>query len=359
MTYAIAAAGTGGHVYPGLAVGEALVDMGIPVGEVLFVGGDRLEATVYPEAGFPFLGVETRGLSRQMSFANLALPLVVARAVKRLRIEFRRRRVAAVLGLGGYVTVPSGLAARWAGASLALAEQNAEAGLANRVMAPFSSRVFGSFPTTEGLGAAEWVGNPLRRSFMDFDRSRLRPVARERWGLDPELPTLGVFGGSLGAGAINQAVTAMVPNWENEPIQVLHLAGRGFEEVEPAARVSGRPWVVLDFCDEMNLFYAACDLVVARAGGSVAELTATSTPSVLVPGGFGSGGHQRANAAVLAQAGAAVVVDEDDLDDLDGVVASLLHQPGRLQAMADATRRLARPDAAAVVAGALVELAAS
>lgn len=359
MSYAIAAAGTGGHVYPGLAVGEALVDMGIPPGEVLYVGGDRLEATVYPEAGFPFLGVELRGLSRQMSLANLGIPVVVARAVRQLRAEFRRRGVAAVLGLGGYVTVPAGLAARTAGAPLAVAEQNAEAGLANRVMARLARRVFGSFPTTARLPQAEWVGNPLRRGFMDFDRARLRPQAHQKWGLDPDQPVLGVFGGSLGAGAINQAVVEMVGGWTDQEIQVLHLAGRGFDEVAEAARVSGRRWVVLDFCDEMDLFYAACDLVVARAGGSVAELTATSSPSVLVPGGFGSGGHQRANATALAQWGASVVVEEDRLDTLEGVVASLLDNPERLRAMGEATEDLARPDAAAVVAGALVELAAS
>lgn len=357
MTFAIAAAGTGGHVYPGLAVGEALVEQGVEPSDILYVGGDRLEATVYPAAGFPFLSVELRGLARRLTLANLAIPRVVLRAVGAIHAELRHRRVRAVLGMGGYVTVPVGLAARRAGAALAISEQNAEAGLANRVASRLARRVFGSFPHTGGLPRAEWVGNPIRGRLADFDRERLRPPALARWELDPGLPVLGVFGGSLGAGVVNQAVVALVENWEGPSLQVLHLAGRGFEEVRARARVSPGRWVVLDFCDEMDSFYAACDMVVARAGGSVAELTATSTPAVLIPGGFGSGRHQEANAAVLEAAGCAVVVDEGNIDRLGPVVRDLASNAERRREMAQAAVRLARPEAATAVARALCEMA--
>lgn len=356
MTFAIAAAGTGGHVYPGLAVGEALVELGVPPADILYVGGDRMEATVYPEAGFPFLGVELRGLQRRLTLTNLGIPRVVLAARDRIAAELGRRRVRAVLGLGGYVTVPAGMAARRVGAAFAVSEQNAEAGLANRLMARRAGRVFGAFPRTRGLPAAEWVGNPIRRSLAEFDRRVRAGPARRRWDLPPESFVLGVFGGSLGASVINRAVIGMLGRWQGPPLAVLHLAGRGYEEVAAAARVSPHCWRVLEFSDEMDSFYAACDLVVARAGGSVAELTATATPAILVPGVFGSGRHQVANAGILAAAGAAVVVSEGELSNLGAVVASLADDPSRRRRMAEAATSLARPGAATTLARAMIEL---
>lgn len=355
-SFAIAAAGTGGHVYPGLAVGEALVAAGIPRSAVLYVGGSRLEAEVYPDAGFPFLQVELRGLQRRLTLANLSIPAVVRRAARRVGEELEDRRVGAALGMGGYVTVPLALATRRTGVPLAVSEQNAGAGLGNRVAARVARRVFGSFPVTHGLPTAEWVGNPIRERLATFDRDRLRTAALAGWDLDPGLPIVGVFGGSLGAGVINRAVAAMLEEWSGPPVQALHLAGRGYEEMSERARSSSLRWVVMDFCREMEHFYAAADLVVARAGGSVAELTATRTPSVLVPGGFGSGGHQAANAAALARAGAAEVLDEADLNALGAVVERLVADAAARAAMMEACARLARPDAAGVIARALIEM---
>lgn len=355
MTFAIAAAGTGGHVFPGLAVGEALVRRGIERSEVLYVGGVRLEASVYPDHGFPFLPLHLQGLVRGASLSNFKLPVVVGRAAAEVRKQLHRRQAKVLLGMGGYVTVPAVLGARWAGAQSAVAEQNAEAGLANRLMARLSEASFSSFPDTAGLPRARWVGNPIRRGIAAFDRAQLRPDAMERWGLDPGIPVLGVFGGSLGAGVLNSVVAEMMA----EPVewQVVHLAGRGAAEAGEQARVSANRWVVLDFCDDMNLFFSACDLVVARAGGSVAELTATATPAVLVPGGFGSAGHQRANARSLADAGAAVVVGEQEIERLPAVIAGLLGDPDRLQKMSESGAAIAKPDAADDVAAALIEMA--
>lgn len=359
MTFAIAAAGTGGHVYPGLAVGEALVDMGVGRDSILYVGGQRRAEQVFPESGFPYLGVELRGLSRSLSVSNLGIPRLVMAAVREMRREFAGRGVEVVLGLGGYVTVPAGLAARRLGLALAVAEQNAEAGLANRFVSRFARVAFTSFPSTAGLPHGQWVGNPIRRPLAEFDRERLRPSALARWGLDPAEPVVGVFGGSLGAGAVNGAVIEMLSTWRGPAIQVLHLAGQGYTQVAEASRVSDHRWAVLDFCDVMEEFYAACDLVVARAGGSVAELTATATPAVLIPGGFGSAGHQAANAAAVAAVGAAVVVSEAELSDLGAVVAGLVADPGRRREMAEAAAALARPDAARVIATALMAMTAT
>lgn len=357
MSYAVAAAGTGGHVYPGLAVGEALVARGVPPSSVLFLGGERIEATVYPAAGFPFLAVPLQGLQRRFTAANLAIPLVVARAARTMHEELGRREVRVVLGMGGYVTVPAALAARSIGAALVVSEQNAEAGLANRVASRLAVRSFGSFPRTKGMRKAEWVGNPVRAEIAAFDRASLRPAACARYGLDPSLPVVGVLGGSLGAGVLNAAVASMIDEWAGPPVQVVHLAGEShaaaLRESAEAARLR---WVVVGFEEKMDLFYAAADVVVARAGGGVAELSATRTPAILVPGRFGSGSHQESNAAVLAAESSAVVLAEERLDQLGAVVADLISRPDRRAAMAAAAVRLARPDAASVIAGVLAEV---
>ena len=353
MTYAIAAAGTGGHVFPGLAVGEALVASGVPPGDILFVGGSRLESRVYPEAGFPFLEVEIRGLQRHWTASNLKIPGLVARAVRRITAELKSRQVGVVLGMGGYVSVPAGFAARRSRAVLLIHEQNAEAGLANRLTSIWARRSFGSFPKTARLAKAEWVGNPIRRDLARFDRAGLRIAALARYGLEADRPVVGVFGGSLGAGILNGAAEILAATSDEGGFSILHLTGSDhLESVALASDQFGR-WHTVGFEDRMDHFYAACDLVVARAGGAVAELTATATPAILVPGGFGSGGHQAANAAALASVGAAVVVAEDDIARLSSVVKELIAQPHRMQAMSLAASKLSRPDAADVVAAAM------
>jgi UDP-N-acetylglucosamine--N-acetylmuramyl-(pentapeptide) pyrophosphoryl-undecaprenol N-acetylglucosamine transferase len=354
MGFVIAAAGTGGHVYPGLAVAEALVDAGVSRSEILCIGGDRVESTVFPENGFEFLQVELRGLKRSLSPRNLRLPAVVLKARRRVAEELTNRNVGAVLGMGGYVTVPVAMAATRTRTPLIVSEQNAGAGLANRIAARWAERVFVSFPDTIGLPGAEWVGNPVRSRISRFNRASLRDEAYLYYGLEPDVFVLGVFGGSLGARVINEAVAGMLEGWDGPALQVVHLVGKAHSEVY-TARAAPVRWVRRGFEDRMELFFAASDLVIARAGGAVAEISATATPSVLVPGEFGSTGHQVENAAYLEKAGAAVVVPERDLGTLRSVLTEIMSDPSRLDAMAESCRRVARPDAAKAIAGAMIE----
>lgn len=353
MTFLIAAAGTGGHVFPGLAVGEALVARGVAREDVLYVGGDRLEATVYPDAGFPFLGLELRGLQRSLTPRNLSLPRVVWRARERMVAEIGARVVRAVLGMGGYVTVPTALASRRARVPLLVAEQNAVAGLANRIAARWATRVFTAFPGTRGLEGGEWVGNPCRQSLVELDRDGLRKPAREHYGLGSDLPVLGVFGGSLGAGLINTAVMAMIQAWQGPPFQVLHLTGSP-EPLPLELPAPGVTWVQRRFEERMDLFYASVDLVVARSGGGVAELTVTGTPAILIPGEFGSSGHQMGNARFLEKAGAAFVLDQERVGELASLVEDTLFSAERLEAMRAGAAAIARPDAAPNIADAMI-----
>ena len=351
MSYLIAAAGTGGHVFPGLAVGEALVELGVDQDQVLFVGGDRLEKDVYPAAGFPFLQTEIAGLKRELTLANLRLPRTVLRATAKISAAMAERRVEVVLGMGGYVTVPVAIAARRRKAPLYVAEQNASAGLANRFASRWAARVFGSFPHTDGLPDAEWVGNPIRRSLRLFARDRWRNEARAHYGLPQDGQVLGVIGGSLGADVLNQVASLLAAS--SPPYSILHLCGAS-KEADQKARAEASPatWVVRGFESRMELFYAAVDGVVARAGGAVAELSATATPSVLIPGGFGSGGHQEANAAFLAATGAALLLSEDSIEESPKVVEEMF-SPAQHLRMSKATKTLARPNAAFEVATAM------
>lgn len=356
MSYLIAAAGTGGHVFPGLSVGEALLDLGVPRRDVLYVGGDRLAATVYPEEGFPYLGLELRGLQRSLSAENVTLPIVVYKAKKRIEETMRERRVSSALGMGGYVTIPTALAARNLEVPFSVAEQNAEAGLANKVASRWAEHCFVSFPGTGGLENGEWVGNPVREPFWEFDRSVLRQDALAHYGLDGDRPVLGVFGGSLGAGAVNEAVRSMATHWDRGLIDIVHLTGRShideLASIEPADDIR---WRRVPFEGSMELFYAAADLVVARAGGAVAELTATATPAILVPGQFGSAGHQARNAKFLTDHGAAVTLPEGELDSLPSVVTETLFDRDLLSKMSAAAREIARPQAARTIARILIE----
>lgn len=355
MRYLIAAAGTGGHVYPGLSVGEALVDLGVARRDVVYVGGNRLEASVYPDEGFPFLEVEIRGLQRALTWKNLTLPLVVIRAKRRIQEAIDEKEITAVLGMGGYVTIPAGLAARRIGAPLYIAEQNAEAGLANRVASRWADRVFVSFPKTAGLERGEWVGNPVREPFWAFDRESLRPHALTRYELDADVPVLGVVGGSLGAGVINEAVATMLENWSAEQIQVVHLTGVAHHEsLSSRSPADGVTWRRVAFEDAMENFYAVSDLVLARAGGAVAEISATGRPSILIPGRFGSADHQLSNARFFGMEGAAVLVPEPEIERVVRVVEDLLFDPAQLLAMSKEATRVARPDAARAIAKAMM-----
>jgi len=359
MTFLIAAAGTGGHVFPGLAVGEALIDLGVPKNEIIYVGGDRLESQVYPGEGFEFLQVPLAGLKRSLTPQNARIPLVVMKARNLIAESIGTRNIRVVLGMGGYVTIPAALAARKRRTPFFNAEQNAEAGLANRVTARWARETFVSFPDTGGLSEASWVGNPVRKAFWDFDRQDLRPAAMERYELDADTPVVGVFGGSLGALSINEAVADMLETWSGPPVQVVHLTGESHHD-SLASRVAAEDvtWRRVGFEERMELFYAVCDVVVARAGGAVAELTATATPSVLVPGQFGSGGHQEGNARFLEQSGAAVIVEQDDLHaELEKTLIDIIGNPKRRESMGRAAVDISKPDAARTIARAMMKAA--
>jgi UDP-N-acetylglucosamine--N-acetylmuramyl-(pentapeptide) pyrophosphoryl-undecaprenol N-acetylglucosamine transferase len=356
MTVAIAAAGTAGHVYPALAVAEALVAGGLDRSEVTFFGGDRMERDAVPAAGFPFVAFRLAKLRRSPSPSNLAIPGVVAAAARRMRAEMRRRGTRVLLAMSGYVTVPAAIAARRSGVPLVLHEQNAEPGLAARFAARHAGLVLLGLPgPAERLRATEVVGNPLRAEFAAFDRAALRGEAAARYDVATDTLALGVLGGSLGARVLNEAVSGIAAEWQGPPVTIVHLTGPASES--EAIREAGQaalPWRCRGYEDRMDLFYAAADLVVCRAGAmTIAELAATATPAILVP--LERVG-QTGNAAALAAAGGAEIVREADLSRLGSLAAAVLGDGARRAAMSRGAATLAKPDAAERIAARVVEV---
>lgn len=356
MTVAIAAAGTGGHVFPALAVAQELVAGGLDPAEVVFLGGDRFEARAVPAAGFPFERFPLVALRRSLSPRNLAIPAVVRRTARAMADTLRARGVRVVLGMGGYVTVPAVFAARRLGLPFFVQEQNAIPGLAVRLAARAARAAFVGLPGPAlRLPRAVLTGNPLRAELVRFDREALVVEARRRYDLPADATVLGVLGGSLGARVLNEAVPGIVEAGLGRPRAVVHLAGVDVETVAPLAAASSLPWRCLPFEHEMHYFYAAADLVLCRAGAmTVSELAATGTPAVLVP--LERVGQQH-NAAALVAAGGARLVRQAEVARLPEVVGDLLEDPAGRLVLAGGARRAAHPDAAAVIARHLREAA--
>jgi UDP-N-acetylglucosamine--N-acetylmuramyl-(pentapeptide) pyrophosphoryl-undecaprenol N-acetylglucosamine transferase len=333
---------------PALAVAEALRERGV---EVSFAGSpERIEARLVPEAGFPFDPFPISGLPRRPG------PQLLRAGGRALRAPFaclrilRQRRPHVVLGGGGYVAGPMVLAAWLARIPAALTEADAHLGLANRLAAPFAERVFLSFPIEgrEG-GRYRLSGRALARRGDRIGRTEARRV----FGLPEEGPLLLVFGGSQGAHALNELVAE---HFGQAGPAVLHLAG---ERDGPGlrARIRRPDYVVLDFTHEFGAALAACDLGLARAGGSVWELAAAGKPGVLVPYPYATADHQTKNARYFARSGGVVVVPEPEIERVPELIRELLADPGRLQRMGAAMLSLARPQAADEIADELLAMA--
>jgi UDP-N-acetylglucosamine--N-acetylmuramyl-(pentapeptide) pyrophosphoryl-undecaprenol N-acetylglucosamine transferase len=356
----IAAGGTAGHVVPALAVADALRDNGA---EVSFLGTrERLEAELVPTAGYEIDYLRVRGIERRAPLRAMQAAALAAAAVPGARRALKRRGPDAVMGGGGYVAGPAGLAALSLRLPLVLTEADRHLGLANRLLAGRAQRVCLAFPIEGRVGDPYVVtGRPVPAAITQADRGS----ARRRFGIAPDDRCLLVFGGSQGARSINEcALEAFVDDGEevhDRDYHVLQIAGtRDYaiarERTESAGRVER--YTLLEYEPNLGDALAASDLVLARAGGSVFELAAAGRPAILVPYPHATARHQHANAAWMADAGAALVVEDADLDaaTLRRVVAELFADSERLERMARASRALARPDAARRIADDILAL---
>ncbi len=362
MKVVITGGGTGGHLFPALAVQDVLARRR-PEARILFVGASGgVEATILPRLGHAFHGLQVRQVTgkgwRGRAGALLSLPSTVHRAAGLLR-EFGAH---VVLGVGGYASFPTVVAACLARIPVAIHEQNAYPGLANRWLGKHASVVAVSFEASARFFPTDRVvvtGNPVRPEIRAGDAGE----ARRRLGLSAERFTILIFGGSQGAHRINMGTAEALPRLAagRDSIQFLHGTGeRDLTEVRQAYERGGFQARVEAFFQDMATAYAAADFVIARAGAStIFELAAVGKPALLVPYPYAANDHQRLNAEVLVRAGAAWVVPDQYCDGqrIAASVHAAREKPEVLRHMGTQARSLARPDAAERIVDLLEQLA--
>lgn len=304
----LAGGGTAGHVSPLLALADCLRRRDPDVAIVAVGTEAGLESRLVPERGYELATIPKVPMPRRPSADLLRLPGNLRRAVARAGQIIEDSQAEVVVGFGGYVSTPVYLAARRRGVPIAIHEQNARAGIANKVGARLTRHVGITFAQTQ-LAHSTLVGMPLRREIAHLDRAALRAEGRAFFGLREDLPTLLVTGGSLGAKRLNDTFAASVATLGEAGVQVLHVTGRDKDFV-PEGAVDGVPYVVVPYVDRMDLAYSAADVAVCRSGANtVCELTAVGLPGLYVPLPIGNG-EQRLNAAGVVEAGGGALTED-------------------------------------------------
>jgi UDP-N-acetylglucosamine--N-acetylmuramyl-(pentapeptide) pyrophosphoryl-undecaprenol N-acetylglucosamine transferase len=362
LSIVVAGGGTAGHIEPAMAVADALVDIDSTI-RVTALGTARgLETTLVPERGYRLELIPPVPLPRKPNADLAKLPLRLRKSVAATRRVLAAVEADVVIGFGGYVALPAYLAARMHVKAhnrvpVVIHEANARAGIANKVGARLAQKILVAVPGS-GLESADVVGIPVRAAISDLDRAALRAEARAYFGLDPQAPTLLVFGGSQGARSLNDAVRGAAQVLADNNIGVLHAYGKK-NTIEPFD--GSPPYVGVPYVSRMDLAYAAADLAICRAGAmTVAEVSATGLPAVYVPLPHGNG-EQRLNAAPLVAAGGGLLVDDAELtpEYVAQTIPPLLTDPARLSAMSLAAAGAGARGAAHAVAAAGIELARS
>ncbi len=350
MRVVIAGGGTGGHIFPALALAEELRRRNGSV-EITFIGSRRgLETRVVPSHGYTLEVLDVEGIKKRKGKDRIRAFLKAALAtLKALRL-LRRIRPDGVIGSGSYSSGPVVLAASLLGIKTAILEQNAVPGLTNRILGRFVDRIYTAFEEAERYfpkGRTVLTGNPVRRDILDVTRQdRARRNGRF---------SIFVFGGSQGATAINaaflDATEYLTDIWGN--LRVVHQAGSlGYRQVEEAYRRKGLKVELHNFIDDMAKAYSACDLIICRAGAtSIAEIMALGLPAILVPYPFSTDAHQEVNARTLVERGAAVMLRQDELtgSTLAEVIRRFFENPSELRKIREAASALSRPRASETI----------
>lgn len=348
----IMAGGTGGHVFPALAVADELRSRGVALSWMGTASG--IEARLVPAANIELNIITVQGLRGNGWLGWLTAPVKLIKAVSEARQHIKTFRPDVVLGLGGFASGPGGIAAWLSRIPLVIHEQNAIAGLTNRLLTPFANAVLLGFNNSIKTAKARWVGNPVRMSI-----EQTAPPA-ERYQQENARLKLLVLGGSLGARSLNETVPAALAKMPvaNRP-EVLHQCGeKHIIAAREAYQQAGVEADIKAFIDDMALAYAQADLVICRAGAlTVAEVAAAGVASILVPYPYAVDNHQTANAQVLTRADAALLIADAELhaEDLANVISELNDNRPRLRAMANSARQQAKPGSAAVIADICME----
>lgn len=346
MRVVLAGGGTAGHIEPALALADALRRID-PSVQVTCLGTERgLETTLVPQRGYELALIPPVPLPRTLTPGLLTVPGRLRGAINAAALVLDRVQADVLVGFGGYVATPGYLAARKRHVPIIVHEANPKPGLANKLGARFTQYVAVSHQDSP-LPHATFVGIPIRQQIATLDRLSVGDKARSFFGLDTDLPTLLVFGGSQGARSLNRASVAAAPAFRAAGVQVLHLVGKNNTEEPVPGRPGDPQYVTLPYCDRMDLAYAAADFAMCRSGAmTCAELTAVGLPAAYVPLPIGNG-EQALNAAPVVAAGGGLMVEDPQLTpEWIGVnLLPILRDAERVAHMSEAAARMGRRDA--------------
>jgi UDP-N-acetylglucosamine--N-acetylmuramyl-(pentapeptide) pyrophosphoryl-undecaprenol N-acetylglucosamine transferase len=357
MTILFAGGGTGGHVYPAIAIAEEIRKID-PKSRIVFAGTKKkIEARVVPQKGFEFHTIWISGFSRRLTLGNILFPVKVIVALFQSFFLIRSLKPDAVLGTGGYVSGPVVFIASLLGIPTIMHESNSYPGVTTRILASRVSLVFTTFDVTRKWlppsAQVNVIGNPTREELSSISRKEGSAL----FGLDPEKPTVLAFGGSLGAASINNAMKNVAEYAATNDVQIIWQTGES--ELLPSPEVMRHPNVkIMKYVERMDCAYAAADLVVCRSGATtLAELTRLGKPAILVPYPYAAADHQTLNAGAMVESGAAVLIrDKDVSEKLLPEIRSLLSDSARRQEMSRRSTALGKPDAGREIARKIISM---
>lgn len=361
MKIIISGGGTGGHIYPAIAIANELKAID-PTTEILFVGAEgKMEMEKVPRAGYTILGLPVVGIKRELALANLGFPIKLGRSLLRARQIVRDFKPDAAVGVGGYASGPLLLAASLKGIPTLIQEQNSYAGITNKVLARWAKRICVAYPGMDAFFPADKIkltGNPVRSDIQLADQQV--EAGRKLFDLEANRPTLLIIGGSQGARTINESIEAGLKRFVDAGIQVIWQTGPAFiERAREAVATVGSPLIkAYDFIYDMDKAYAVANVVVSRAGAlSVSELCLVGRPAILVPFPAAAEDHQTKNAMSLVERNAALLVnDRSAREELITTTLNLLNNPAQQKQLRTEIKTLAKPNAARHIAQEVIKL---
>ncbi|HOV92913.1 MAG TPA: undecaprenyldiphospho-muramoylpentapeptide beta-N-acetylglucosaminyltransferase [Candidatus Kapabacteria bacterium] len=351
FTFLVAGGGTGGHLFPALAVVEAIQDLN-PNSKFHFVGRvDKIEGTIIPKLGYDFHPIKIEGLKSLYSPKNIEILFRIWKSERIINDLLKKYKIDAVIATGAYISYPPCKVASKRNIPIFLIESNVNPGKTISILAPKSTILFTSFTETENFFKNKKIkqiiysGNPIRKTFFN---SIPMQEARLKFGLKPDLKTVFVVGGSLGAKVINQCIEANLDKFENNNIQLLWQTGSNYK----VQKKIGKNVAQFDFIEDMVSAYSAADLVVSRSGASaLAEIAIIGKPSILIPFQQGLNNEQLRNAKYLEKMNAAFVLMQENINEsLINTIINLINNPEKLHEIETNVKKFAKPDASKIIA---------
>ncbi len=355
--FILSGGGTGGHIYPAIAIANEL-KLQFPDAEFLFVGAkDKMEMQKVPQAGYEIKGLWIAGLQRKLTLQNLMFPLKLASSLLESKRIIKKFKPNVVIGTGGFASGPLLQAAGSAGIPTVVQEQNSYPGITNKLLSKKANAICVAYQNLERFFPKEKIvltGNPVRQDLIDIESKRDEAIAF--YGLDPNKKTLLVLGGSLGARRINQLIEKELQNFLSQDVQVIWQCGKlYFEDYKKYNQPNVK---VVDFIEIMDFVYAASDVIISRAGASsVSELCIVGKPVIFIPSPNVAEDHQTKNAQAIVDAKGAILLKESELDSQFSIVfEALLKDSGKQKQLSDNIKKLAKPRATQDIVAEIVKL---